>query len=116
MYKRLLPVSVLNQKKSKIKLPADLRDEKELETFIDKLVTELVEQVRVGDEKCAALEKSLGKKEDLVQVVQKKSDEQASKLTRVIKEKENHYLKQKDSLVNYYEQLLNDVNSRVKVI
>lgn len=114
LYKRLLPVSVLN-KRQKVRLPGDLRDEKSLESFLDKLVDELVEHLKAAEDKIGGLEKAYAKKGEDLSALQKKSDDQVTRLTKIIKEKESHHTKQKESLVSYYEQLLNDVNSRVKV-
>jgi len=47
--------------------------------------------------------------------MQKNYDVQITKLTKIIKEKEVQYIKQKETMTSYYEQILNDVNSRVKV-
>ncbi len=111
LYKRLLPVSVLGRKGGKSRgrhgLAFDedvIRDEARLEEFMDKVIEELVESVRCGEEKVSKLEKECMRREEDVE-----------KLSRVIREKEGQHSKQKDSLVTYYEQLLNDVNSRVKV-
>ena len=112
LYKRLLPASISNKH---IQLPMDLREEKHLEEFVDKLVNDLIERLNKTIEKYSNLEKEFIRNEEKLRHVDKKHDEQIVKLTKIIKEKEAHYIKQKDSLVAYYEQLLNDVNSRVKV-
>ena len=67
------------------------------------------------EEKVSCLEKTCTKKDENLHSLEKKTNDQLNKLTKMIKEKENYYSNQKDSMVNYYEQLLNDVNSRVKV-
>ena len=54
-------------------------------------------------------------KEQQNEEVQIKQEELIKNLTKSIKEKETIFNKQKESLINYYEQLINDVNSRVKV-
>lgn len=74
-----------------------------------------MERVNDSDEKMLSAEKELYTKYELMQASQKKYEDQINKLTKILKEKESYYSKQKDSLVSYYEQLLNDVNSRVKV-
>ena len=112
LYKRLLPISISNKE---LQLPHDLREEKYLEEFVNKLIADLIERLSSLVNKYSNLEKEFIRNEDKMKHVEKKHDEQILKFTKIIKEKENHYIKQKDSLVTYYEQLLNDVNSRVKV-
>lgn len=112
LYKRLLPMSISNKQ---CHLPSDLRDEKYLEDYVEKLLNDLIDRLGLLNEKYANLERELSRSEDKLRHSDKKHDEQILKLTKIIKEKENYYIKQKDSLVAYYEQLLNDVNSRVKV-
>jgi hypothetical protein len=116
LYKRLLPVFISNKSQStKLKLPTDLKEEKNLEEFIDKTLKELIIRLQNSEEKLSSVEKESEKKQEQIIKSQKKHEEHISKLTKIIKEKEIYYTKQNESLVNYYEQLLNDVNSRVKV-
>lgn len=108
-------MSLSRKKHKNTKLPSDLNDEKNLEEFIDSALVELTDHMRAMEEKVASLEKTCAKKDDNLYGLEKKTNDQLNKLTKMIKEKENYYSNQKDSMVNYYEQLLNDVNSRVKV-
>ena len=80
-----------------------------------RLIDEMNERLSTSVSKYSNLEKEFIRNEDKLRHIHKKHDEQILKFTILIKEKENYYIKQKDSLVAYYEQLLNDVNSRVKV-
>lgn len=116
LYKRLLPVFISDKTQSnKLKLPTDLKEEKNLEEFIDKILKELIIRLNDSEEKLSNAEKELENKQEQITKSQKKHEEHINKLTKIIKEKEVYYTKQNESLVNYYEQLLNDVNSRVKV-
>ena len=112
LYKRLIPIFAMNKK---LKLSSNLSEGKCDEEFMENLVHELGEYKRTSDECFAALERDSIRKEDHLNGLLKKNDEQISRLTKTIKEKEIQFANQKDTLVAYYEQLLNDVNSRVKV-
>jgi len=116
LYKRLMPVSLLGRGQASRPVAGELmRDEARLEEFMDRLVGEVVASVRAGEEKIGRLERECARRAEEVKAVGKRSEEEVGKLARVIREKESQHVKQKDSLVCYYEQLLNDVNSRVKV-
>ncbi len=117
LYKRLLPIFISDKSQStKLKLPTDLKEEKNLEEFIDKILKEVIIRLNNSEEKLSNVEKELESKQEQMVKSQKKHEEHINKLTKIIKEKEVYYTKQNESLVNYYEQLLNDVNSRVKVL
>ena len=52
LYKRLLPLLMTNKTNAKqIKLPTDIREEKNLEEFIDKIITQLVDRLSNIEEK-----------------------------------------------------------------
>ena len=96
LYKRLLPLLMSNKSQAKqIKLPTDIREEKNLEEFIDKIITQLVDRLSNIEEKAVSFEKESMSKEEKMQQMQKKYDEQISKLTKILKEKEIHYVNYK---------------------
>jgi hypothetical protein len=111
LYKRLIPIFAMNKK---VKLSSNLNGKCD-EEFMESLIRELGEYKRSNDECFAALERDSIRKEEHLNGLLKKNDEQLSRLTKTIKEKEIQFANQKETLVAYYEQLLNDVNSRVKV-
>lgn len=117
IYKRLLPATQSNRQHHQQQQPtlSDLREEKKLEEHVNKQISDMIERIGSLTAKYSNLEKEFIRNEEKLHHIDKKHDEQILKLTKIIKEKENYYIKQKDSLVAYYEQLLNDVNSRVKV-
>jgi hypothetical protein len=93
-----------------------MKDEKSLKSFLEKFLAQLVERRKNSEEKCLQLESKLCEKQSELDYMQKNYDVQITKLTKIIKEKEIQYSKQKETMTSYYEQILNDVNSRVKVI
>jgi hypothetical protein len=117
LYKRLIPITISNKNSNfqQAPLPTDLREEKQLEEFIDRQIEHILEHIHHTDYKLEDMENDMHKKEEILHNIVKKNEDQITKLTRIIIEKENQYKKEKDALVAYYEQLLNDVNSRVKV-
>ena len=116
LYKRILPVLISNKSQVKnLKLANEPKDEAILEDFVDNAIAEMVEQNHALNEKLCASDKELVLKEDTLQQLQKKCEEQATKFSKVLKEKESHYSRQKDSLVAYYEKMVNEANSRIKV-
>ena len=93
LYKRLLPLLMTNKSQAKqIKLPTDIREEKNLEEFIDKIITQLVQRLSSIEENAIGFEKESLSKEEKLQQLQKKYDDQISKLTKILKEKEVHYV------------------------
>lgn len=93
LYKRLLPILITNKSQAKqIKLPADVRQEKNLEEFIDKIISQLVDRLSNIEEKAINSEKDLSTKEEQLNQVQKKYEDQITKLTKILKEKETHYV------------------------
>jgi len=93
LYKRLLPLLMTNKTNAKqIKLPTDIREEKNLEEFIDKIITQLVDRLSNIEEKAMNFEKESLTKDEKLQQLQKKYDDQISKLTKILKEKEVHYV------------------------
>ena len=82
LYKRLLPILITNKSQAKqIKLPADVRQEKNLEEFIDKIISQLVDRLSNIEEKAINSEKDLSTKEEQLNQVQKKYEDQITKLT-----------------------------------
>jgi uncharacterized protein (UPF0305 family) len=93
LYKRLLPILITNKNQAKqIKLPADVRQEKNLEEFIDKIISQLVDRLSNIEEKAMNSEKDLSCKEEQLHQTQKKYEDQITKLTKILKEKETHYV------------------------
>jgi hypothetical protein len=93
----------------------DNLNEQNLEDVIDDTINKLVYYVENFGEKLNKIENNLKLKDEQILLITRKYEEQIQKLSKSIKEKESTFKKQKDSLVNYYEQLINDVNARVKV-
>ena len=99
LYKRLLPLMMSNKTHVKqIKFPTDIREEKNLEEFIDKIITQLVERLSNLEEKTIIFEKESTAKDEKFQQLLKKSDDQISKLTKILKEKEVQYVSYKECL------------------
>ena len=86
-----------------------------IETIIDSAISELLKYVQSFEDKLGLIEAKLKSKEDYIEQISRKYEHQLQKLSKALKDKESHFNKQKESLVSYYEQLLNDVNARVKV-
>lgn len=112
----MLPLYLSDNPDTRLKSSKDVKDEKNLEDFLEKFVPQLVERHKISEEKCKKLENKLDEKQSELDYMQKNYDVQITKLTKIIKEKEIQYSKQKETMTSYYEQILNDVNSRVKVI
>lgn len=93
----------------------DNLNEQNLEDVIDDTINKLVYYVENFGEKLNKIENNLKLKDEQIILTTRRYEEQIQKLSKSLKEKESSFKKQKDSLVNYYEQLINDVNARVKV-
>lgn len=89
--------------------------EQTIENIIDSTISELIKYVQSFEDKLSLIETKLKSKEDYIEQISRKYEHQIQKLNKSVKEKETQFNKQKESLVSYYEQLLNDVNARVKV-
>lgn len=89
--------------------------EQTIETIIDSAISELINYVQSFEEKLGLIETKLKSKEEYIEQISRKYEHQIQKLSKSLKDKESHFNKQRESLVSYYEQLLNDVNARVKV-
>lgn len=109
----MLPCS--SRQHSKIFKPASQVSETDLDDLAEKLVAHVADRLMTKGDRNERLEREYATLKEKCQALQKKCEEQQAKTTQVIREKENNFMKQKSSLVNHYEQLLNDVNSRVKV-
>jgi hypothetical protein len=92
-----------------------MMNEQNLENLIENAIINIINLIQNYDENLNEIEIKLKEKEAFNEETQIKQDEQIKSLTKLLKEKETIFIKQKESLVNYYEQLINDVNSRVKV-
>ena len=110
LYKRLLPV--LTSKTNSI---SNNGNEQNLESLIETAIISLISSIQKYNDNLNDIELKFKQKELQNEELKIKQDEQIKNLTKSLKEKETIFTKQKESLINYYEQLINDVNTRVKV-
>ena len=62
------------------------------------------------------MEEALKVKEEGIEEAHHSHEDQLNKLTTLTKEREVSWQKQKEELENHYQQLLNEMQARVKVI
>ena len=110
LYKRLLPV--LTSKTNSI---SNNGNEQNLESLIETAIISLISSIQKYNDNLNDIELKFKQKELQNEELKIKQDEQIKNLTKSLKEKETIFTKQKESLINYYEQLIKDVNTRVKV-
>lgn len=91
------------------------QQEQFIESLIDNLIINIINIIKTYDDTRVDYELKLKENTNSIDELKQKQEEQIKNLTKSLKEKETIFNKQKESLVNYYEQLINDVNSRVKV-
>ena len=63
-----------------------------------------------------SLTDNLKSRDEVVAELQKQHEEQLSRLTQLAKERDQAWTKQKDDMEQHYTHLLNDLQSRTKVI
>ena len=90
-------------------------NEQNLEKLIENSIISLINTIEKYNDNLNDIEHKFKQKELQNDEIKIKQEEQIKNLNKSLKEKETIFVKQKESLVNYYEQLINDVNSRVKV-
>ncbi len=90
-------------------------NDQNLESLIENAIISLINSIQKYNDNLNDIELKFKQKELQNEEIKLKQEEQVKSLTKTLKEKETIFTKQKESLVNYYEQLINDVNSRVKV-
>ncbi len=83
--------------------------------LLDNLMDKLKDYINATDKNLTEYEHKLKTNEKNIEQITQTYDEQLQKTLKLLKEKEIVFHKQKESLVKYYEQLVNDANARVKV-
>jgi hypothetical protein len=74
-----------------------------------------VSRLLAKEEKLKLIEKNHSIEQNKLKCLAKTQEEQINKLSLILQRNEAQFNKQKESMVAYYERMLNDINSRVKV-
>ncbi len=100
--KKLQPILTLFQ--------IDANDDKHL---LDTLMTKLADYINTTDKNLTEYELKMKTNDKTIEQITATYDEQLQKTLRLLREKETVFHKQKESLVKYYEQLINDPSVKV---
>ncbi len=82
---------------------------------IDILIDKFSDYIKSTDRKLTEYENKIKSNDKSIEQITRKYDEQLQKTLKLLKDKEIIFNKQKESLINHYEQIVNDLNARVKV-